>query len=78
MKSSVTAYYKDILGKFKDNENYTISKLDQISTLGAAKGKKSMQDAVANNERIRQWEDHKWDNEKLIKEMGTSIEHGMV
>lgn len=61
-KSSVAAYYQMILGTYKENENYTMAKLDKMQTMGAAKGKKSMGDAVANTEKIRQWEEHTWNN----------------
>lgn len=53
-----------IRDKFKDNENYTLAKLDKMISLGAGNKKgKSMGDAVANTEKIRIWEDHTWTNE---------------
>jgi len=54
-KKTVASFYAEILGKFQDNENFTLAKLDKMQTLGAAKGSKSksMSDAVSNTEKIR-------------------------
>lgn len=38
----------------------------------------NMKDAVDSTEQIRQWEDHMWDQQKLVSTLGTSIEKGLT
>ena len=77
--SSLTPF-SVIREKFKDNENYTLAKLDKMISLGAgAKNKgKSMGDAVANTEKIRTWEDHMWTNDQLCQKHSTDKAAGLT
>jgi hypothetical protein len=65
---TTVSYYDNIIGDFKQNENYTLGKLERMrkeaETTKSKKGS-AMADAVQKTEDIRKWEDHTWNNEKL-------------
>jgi len=73
-QGTTVSYYDNIIGDFKQNENYTLGKLERMrkeaETTKSKKGS-AMADAVQRTEDIRKWEDHTWNNEKLCSNLNT-------